>query len=174
MKSMNTSDSQTKQTCVNDTDDTNATYKQLDSTQSRTSSRIRGSINLTRCPAIPFSSPLGLSLGKKSKMMTEVIQQERLDRIERHLHAPALSTSLKPKWITKIYEFDRWSITYKPNRDKTSQPREYVHQYNFGKYNDKPSKYNLFNFFFSIKLISVISVYLITKSQYRLFFLCIF
>ncbi|XP_058791834.1 uncharacterized protein LOC131664610 [Phymastichus coffea] len=117
--------------------------------QTRTSSRIRGSINLTRCPTIPFSSPAGLALGKKSKMMTETIQQERLDRIERHLTAPPLSLAIKPKWLAKTYEFDRWSVTYKPKQqpaDKTNNNTnnagkiadEYVHQYNFHNYKRKP------------------------------------
>ncbi|XP_003424519.1 uncharacterized protein LOC100679115 [Nasonia vitripennis] len=105
--------------------------------QNRSSSRIRNTVNLTRCPTIPFSSPAGLLLGKKSKMMTEAIQQERLDRIERHLTAPPLSISFKPKWFTKTYEFDRWSVTFKPNRDKTPKSDEYVHKYNFG-YTGKP------------------------------------
>ncbi|XP_011497464.1 PREDICTED: uncharacterized protein LOC105361877 [Ceratosolen solmsi marchali] len=107
--------------------------------QNRTTGRIRSSINLTRCPTIPFSSPAGLALGKKSKMMTELIQQERLERIERHLNAPPLSTSFKPKWFMKTYEFDRWSVTYKPNRDKSIKVDEYAHEYKFANYTGKPT-----------------------------------
>lgn len=109
------------------------------STQNRTSSRIRGVMNLTRCPTIPFSSPLGMVLGKKSKMMSEEIQQERLDRIERHLYAPPLSyQSIKPKWFIKSNDSERWAISYKPNRDKTVKVDEYCHEYNFGNYKRKP------------------------------------
>ncbi|XP_014210130.1 uncharacterized protein LOC106640567 [Copidosoma floridanum] len=135
---MRPNNSNTNQPSTQSSGKKNALSAFLDSAQLRSSNRIRGSINLTRCPTIPFSSPAGLSLGKKSKMMTEAIQQERLDRIERYLHAPALSTSLKPKWLTKTYELDRWSVTYKPNRDKTSRSSEYVHLYNFGNYSGKP------------------------------------
>lgn len=119
-------------------------YNKDKNAQNRSSSRVRGSVNLTRCPTIPFSSPAGLWLGKKSKMMTEAIQQERLERIERHLTAPPLSTCFKPKWLTKCYEFDRWSVTFKPNRDKTPKSDEYVHKYNFGNYTGKPGRYRFF------------------------------
>ncbi|XP_076177186.1 ovaries absent isoform X2 [Ptiloglossa arizonensis] len=95
----------------------------------RTSRRVRGSVNFTRCPSIPFSSPAGVLLAKKSKTMTEETQLERLERIERHLIAPVLSTSCRPKWLEAEFGHDRWIVTYKPNREKLVD--DYVHQYKF-------------------------------------------
>ena len=106
----------------------------------RSSSRIRTAVNLTRCPTIPFSSPAGLMLAKKSKMMTEESQQERLDRIERHVSAPILTEKNKHKWCTKLNAYERWTVNYRSNRDKTSRPRKYVHLYNFGVCSGKPGK----------------------------------
>jgi hypothetical protein len=118
----------------------NAIISKDKNVQNRTTGRLRGCVNLTRCPTIPFSSPAGLALGKKAKMVTEFIQQERLERIERHLNAPALSTSLKPKWFMKTYEFDRWSVTYKANQNKSIKTNEYAHEYKFKNYSGKPGK----------------------------------
>ncbi|XP_076620302.1 ovaries absent isoform X1 [Colletes latitarsis] len=97
--------------------------------EERTSRRVRGSINFTRCPTIPFSSPAGVLLAKKSKVMTEETQLERLERIERHLMAPVLQSSCKPKWLEAEFGHDRWIVTYKPNREKLVD--DYVHQYKF-------------------------------------------
>lgn len=94
----------------------------------RTSSRVRGSINLTKSRAIPFSSPAGMILAKKSKTMTEETQQERLERIERHVLAPPVTSSCRPKWLDKEDERDKWVTTYKFSRDKQI---DYVHQYKF-------------------------------------------
>ncbi|OAD62488.1 DNA-binding protein Ewg [Eufriesea mexicana] len=94
-----------------------------------TSRRVRGSINFTRCSTIPFSSPAGILLAKKSKAMTQETQQERLERIERHLIAPVLNSSSKPKWLETDVNHDRWIVTYKPNREKLAC--DYVHQYKF-------------------------------------------
>ncbi|KAK9294751.1 hypothetical protein QLX08_010735 [Tetragonisca angustula] len=98
---------------------------------SRTSRRVRGSINFTRFATIPFSSPAGILLAKakKSKAMTEETQQERLERIERHLIAPVLDSSTKPKWFDADVDHNRWNVTYKPNREKVAY--DYVHQYKF-------------------------------------------
>ncbi|XP_066599673.1 uncharacterized protein ova [Prorops nasuta] len=102
----------------------------------RASTRIRGALNLNRCPIIPFSSPAGLLLLKKSKIMTEEIQQERLDRVERHICAPPIDKSSRPKWLDKEIEKNKWAITYKPNQSK---PDEYVHQYKFrNSFRNKP------------------------------------
>lgn len=95
----------------------------------RTSRRVRGAINFTRCPTIPFSSPAGILLAKKSKAMTEETQQERLERIERHLIAPVLNNSSRPKWLEADIDHDKWIVTYKPNREKMAC--DYVHQYKF-------------------------------------------
>lgn len=95
----------------------------------RTSGRVRSSLNFTRFATIPFSSPAGIMLTKKSKAMTEETQQERLDRIERHVIAPALSDSCRPKWLDTEVDNDRWIVTYKQNRDKPTD--DYVHQYKF-------------------------------------------
>ncbi|XP_046831800.1 uncharacterized protein LOC124429946 [Vespa crabro] len=95
----------------------------------RTSPRVRGSINLTKYRAIPFSSPAGIILAKKSKTMTEETQQERLERIERHVLAPPITSSFRPKWLDKEDDHDRWLTTYKSNRDKPIN--DYVHQYKF-------------------------------------------
>lgn len=95
----------------------------------RTSRRVRGSLNFARCATIPFSSPAGLVLAKKSKIMTQETQQERLDRIERHVIAPVLSNSCRPKWLDAEPNYDRWVVTYKPNRDKPTDG--HVHQYKF-------------------------------------------
>ncbi|XP_078048443.1 ovaries absent isoform X4 [Augochlora pura] len=95
----------------------------------RSSRRVRGSINFARCPSIPFSSPAGMLLAKKSKAMTQGTQQERLERIERHLVAPVLNGSCKPKWLEAEFSNDRWIVTYKPNKEKVVD--DYVHQYQF-------------------------------------------
>ncbi|XP_054000787.1 uncharacterized protein LOC128888165 isoform X1 [Hylaeus anthracinus] len=97
--------------------------------EGRASRRVRGSINFTRCSTIPFSSPAGVLLAKKSKAMTEETQLERLERIERHLIAPVLNNSCKPKWLGSEFGHDRWIVTYKPNREKLVD--DYVHQYKF-------------------------------------------
>ncbi|KAI4491289.1 hypothetical protein M0802_010222 [Mischocyttarus mexicanus] len=94
----------------------------------KTSSRLRGLINLTKSRAIPFSSPAGIVLAKKSKKMTEETQQERLERIERHVLAPPITSLCRPKWLDKENERDRWVTTYRFNRDKQI---DYVHQYKF-------------------------------------------
>ncbi|EZA58387.1 DNA-binding protein Ewg [Ooceraea biroi] len=97
----------------------------------RTSRRVRGSVNFARCATIPFSSPAGIVLAKKSKAMTEETQQERLDRIERHVIAPVLNDSCRPKWLdTKTNYVSRWIVSYKQNRDKLPAD-DYVHQYKF-------------------------------------------
>lgn len=99
-----------------------------DSTDSikRSSRRVRGSVNFARCPTIPFSSPAGMLLAKNSKAMTEDTQQERLERIERHLIAPVLTSASKPKWLEAEMDNNRWIVTY---REK--DPNSYVHQYQF-------------------------------------------
>lgn len=109
----------------------------------RTSRRVRGAINFTRCPTIPFSSPAGILLAKKSKAMTEETQQERLERIERHLIAPVLNNSSRPKWLEADIDHDKWIVTYKPNREKMAC--DYVHQYKFANsLKKKPSEYLIF------------------------------
>ncbi|KAL0127947.1 hypothetical protein PUN28_003302 [Cardiocondyla obscurior] len=96
----------------------------------RTSGRVRSSLNFTRFATIPFSSPAGVMLTKKSKAMTEDTQKERLDRIERHVIAPVLSNSCRPKWLDTEIDYDRWIVTYKQkNLDKPSD--HYVHEYKF-------------------------------------------
>lgn len=115
----------------------------------RTSRRVRGSVNFTRCPSIPFSSPAGVLLAKKSKTMTEETQLERLERIERHLIAPVLSTSCRPKWLEAEFGHDRWIVTYKPNREKLVD--DYVHQYKFvNSVKRKPSEYSILKRFVSV------------------------
>ncbi|XP_011261335.1 uncharacterized protein LOC105254389 [Camponotus floridanus] len=95
----------------------------------RTSRRVRSSFSFARYATIPFSSPAGIILAKKSKAMTEDTQQERLDRIERHVIAPVLNDSYRPKWLDTEVDCDRWIVTYKQNRDKLTN--DYVHQYKF-------------------------------------------
>jgi len=110
----------------------------------KTSQRVRGSVSFARCATIPFSSPAGLVLAKKSKAMTEDIQQERLDRIERHVIAPALNDSNRPKWLDAETDCVRWLVTYKPNRDKVTT-NDYAHQYKFvNSVRSKPSTYILY------------------------------
>lgn len=106
----------------------------------RGSRRIRGSVNLARCPTIPFSSPAGIAMAKKSRTMTEVTQQERLERIERYLIAPPLSNGSRPRWLDRVADGSRWPVSHKPNRDKPIQPN-YVHQYKFNSFRGKPSTY---------------------------------
>lgn len=106
----------------------------------RTSGRVRSSLNFTRFATIPFSSPAGIMLTKKSKAMTEETQQERLDRLERHVIAPILNNSCRPKWLDTEVDNDRWIVTYKQNRDKLTN--HYVHQYKFvNSLKNKPSTY---------------------------------
>ena len=95
----------------------------------RTSRRVRSSINFSKFSSIPFSSPAGLLLTKKSKAMTEETQLERLDRIERYLIAPVLDSSSRPKWLETEFQSDRWLVTYKQNREKPID--DHVHQYKF-------------------------------------------
>lgn len=131
-----------------------------DSIVRRTSRRVRGSINFTRCPTIPFSSPAGMLLAKRSKAMTEETQKERLERIERHLVAPVLNDSSRPKWLEAENDHDRWIITHKPNRERSEH--DYVHEYKFvNSVKTKPSEYSIFQrssflsfFFFSLKTYS--------------------
>lgn len=112
----------------------------------RASRRVRNSVTLGRCPSIPFSSPAGLALAKKSKMMTESTQQERLDRIERHLHAPVLGKSVRPKWLDRAVEYNRWVVTYKPNRERPltedqQQPQQEQQQHGYEyKFNTRRGK----------------------------------
>lgn len=106
----------------------------------RNSARVRGSINLTKYRTIPFSSPAGIILAKKSKIMTEETQQERLERIERHVLAPPITSSFRPKWLDKEDDHDRWVTTYKSNRDRLIN--DYVHRYKFSdSLKGKPSEY---------------------------------
>jgi len=106
----------------------------------RTSRRVRSSFSFARYATIPFSSPAGIMLTKKSKAMTEDTQQERLDRIERHVIAPVLNDSYRPKWLDTEVDCDRWIVTYKQNRDKLTN--DYVHQYKFvNSFKSKPSMY---------------------------------
>ncbi|XP_015117015.1 uncharacterized protein LOC107041125 [Diachasma alloeum] len=104
----------------------------------RSTRRLRTAVNLTRCPTIPLSSPAGLIMLKKSKTMTESIQQERLDRVERHLHAPPLNKFSRPKWLDRHVEYNRWMVSYKPSREKSAQD-DYVHKYTFGAFKRKPA-----------------------------------
>lgn len=84
-------------------------------------------------------------MAKKSKMMSEGIQQERLERIERHLTAPPLlSSSSRPKWLDRVTDGDRWNVTYKTNREKLGRD-VYSHEYKFNNFRNKPGM-NLFNF----------------------------
>ncbi|XP_046623186.1 uncharacterized protein LOC124306471 [Neodiprion virginianus] len=103
----------------------------------RSSRRIRGSVNLARCPTIPFSSPAGIAMAKKSRTMTEVTQQERLERIERYLIAPPLSNGSRPRWLDRITDTSRWIVSHKANRDKPPQD-DYVHEYKFNSLRGKP------------------------------------
>lgn len=112
-----------KSTCANDANVPD------NSIVRRTSRRVRGSFSFARYATIPFSSPAGIVLTKKSKAMTEDTQQERLDRIERHVTAPVLNDSCRPKWLDAEVDYDRWIVTYKQNRDKSAN--DYVHQYKF-------------------------------------------
>lgn len=106
----------------------------------RTSRRVRGSISFARCQTIPFSSPAGILLAKKSKAMTGETQQERLERLERHLIAPVLSSSSRPKWLETEVDHSKWIVTYKTNREKPAC--DYVHQYRFlNSVKRKPSEY---------------------------------
>lgn len=119
---------------VNNTNET-------DNNVRRTSRRVRGSLNFAKCATIPFSSPAGLVLAKKSKTMTQETQQERLERIERHLTAPVLRNSYRPKWLDAELDYDRWVVTHKPSRDKPID--SYVHQYKFVKSSkNKPGNYS--------------------------------
>uniref|UniRef100_A0A0C9R0L8 p3A2_0 protein n=1 Tax=Fopius arisanus TaxID=64838 RepID=A0A0C9R0L8_9HYME len=104
----------------------------------RATRRLRTAVNLTRCPTIPLSSPAGLIMLKKSKTMTESIQQERLDRIERHLNAPPLNKFSRPKWLDRHVEYNRWMISYKPSKEKSAQT-DYAHKYTFGAFKRKPA-----------------------------------
>lgn len=131
---------QSNKTESKSTDVKNASAPDSGSIVRRTSGRVRSSLNFTRFATIPFSSPAGIMLTKKSKAMTEETQQERLDRLERHVIAPILSNSCRPKWLDTEVDNDRWIVTYKQNRDKPID--HYVHQYKFvNSLKNKPSTY---------------------------------
>lgn len=114
--------------------------------KNRNSARLRTATNLTRCPSIPFSSPAGIVLGKKSNMMTDDSQQERLERVERHVTAPALCSAPPPKWMSKISNSERWSVTFKQSHRDRLTKNSYVHHYNFGNFSGKPGNHQSFIF----------------------------
>lgn len=107
----------------------------------RSSRRLRTAPNLTRCPSIPFSSPAGLAMAKKSKGMTEATQQERLDRNERHMGAPLLTRSSRPKWLDRCPQYSRWTVSYKPNKEAPTLPDDHIHRYTFGARKHKSREY---------------------------------
>ncbi|CAG5103547.1 Similar to DNA-binding protein P3A2 (Strongylocentrotus purpuratus) [Cotesia congregata] len=112
----------------------------IETEPSRSSRRMKPSANLCRSSTIPFSSPAGLALVKKSKGMNEATKRDRVDRIEWHLSAPALTKTNRPKWFGKFSSSGRWVVTYKPNTSKENpQTDDYVHQYTFGAVRRKPS-----------------------------------
>lgn len=76
--------------------------------------RARGLITLNKCHNIAYSSPLGQVLIKKSKTnINDDYLRERLDRLERFCHAPALENQQnKPKWLGKKYQLAT-TISYK-------------------------------------------------------------
>lgn len=84
--------------------------------------RARGLITLNKCHSIPYSSPLGQVLIKKSKTnINDDYLRERLDRLERFCHAPAIdSQQNKPKWFGKKYQHAT-NISYK----RTDQRQPY-------------------------------------------------
>ncbi|KAF7987402.1 hypothetical protein HCN44_003164 [Aphidius gifuensis] len=107
----------------------------------RSSRRTRTTVNLARCPAIPFSSPAGLAMLKKSRVLTDDIKLEKLERIEKHTIAPALNNVCRPKWLNRPKVYSRWSVTYKPNREKPQ--RNYTHKYTFGAFKRKKFELNI-------------------------------
>jgi hypothetical protein len=84
----------------------------------------RGTIALSRCNAIPLSSPCGVLLMKRAKtIMTEDYQMERLDRLERFCFAPALKVGAnRPKWFGKGKHLTNCAVTYKKPHDHIKQP----------------------------------------------------
>lgn len=62
-----------------------------------------GVVALSRCPNVPFSSPLGQFLIQKSKSqsISEDYVLERLERIERFSYAPSLENPFRYKWFQK-------------------------------------------------------------------------
>jgi len=126
----------------------------------KTSQRVRNSVSFARCATIPFSSPAGMVLAKKSKAMTEDIQQERLDRIERHVIAPALNDSNRPKWLNGETDCVRWLVTYKPNRDKMTTD-DYVHQYKYvNSITSKPSTYFIYIYIYIYTQVCILCTFL--------------
>ncbi|XP_008557402.1 uncharacterized protein LOC103578187 [Microplitis demolitor] len=111
----------------------------IETEPSRSSRRMKPAANLCRSSTIPFSSPAGLALVKKSKGLNEATKRDRIDRIEWHLSAPVLSKTNRPKWFGKFSSSGRWVVTYKPNVNKENPPADdYVHQYTFGAVKRKP------------------------------------
>ncbi|KAK0175854.1 hypothetical protein PV328_000053 [Microctonus aethiopoides] len=103
----------------------------------RSSRRMRTSVNFVRCPTIPFSSPAGIAMSKKTKPMSEELQQERVDRMERYMSAPPLNKFNRPKWLDRVPQFNRWVVTYKSNKENLPLDN-HVHQYTFDIIKHKP------------------------------------
>lgn len=98
--------------------------------ESTRSSRRGTAVNLSRYPTIPISSPAGLIMVKKSRNMSDEMKQEKLERIEKHIIALPLNKLNRPRWLDRHTEYNRWSVTYKPNREKLAP--NYCHTYTFG------------------------------------------
>lgn len=105
----------------------------------RSSRRMRTSVNFVRCPTIPFSSPAGIAMSKKTKPMSEELQQERVDRMERYMSAPPLNKFNRPKWLDRVPQFNRWAVTYKSNKENLPLDN-HVHQYTFDIIKHKPGR----------------------------------
>lgn len=89
--------------------------------------RTRNVLAISRCPNVPFSSPLGQFLIQKSSTISAEYVYERLDRIDRFSFAPPIIDRMKPKWLEKRSTFATPLVTFK----KTNGPRSKYHYYNF-------------------------------------------
>lgn len=89
--------------------------------------RTRNVLAISRCPNVPFSSPLGQFLIQKSSSISAEYVFERLDRIDRFSFAPPIIDRMKPKWMDKRTNLTTPLITFK----KTNGPRSKYHYYSF-------------------------------------------
>ncbi|XP_021922456.1 uncharacterized protein LOC110831127 isoform X3 [Zootermopsis nevadensis] len=89
--------------------------------------RYPAGVTFTRCCGVPFSSPLGIVIQKKSRVAASN-PQVLLDRMERYCVTKSLSPSCRVE--DKVQESIEWPITWKPPNQKKAQ-NTWIHHYCF-------------------------------------------
>ncbi|XP_069692758.1 uncharacterized protein ova [Periplaneta americana] len=94
--------------------------------------RYPAGVTFTRCCGVPFSSPLGMVIQKKSRMAT-VNPQVLLDRMERYCVTKTVGASSRfreRELEERMQESIEWPITWKPPHHRKSQ-ETWTHHYCF-------------------------------------------